>query len=253
MRRNAGAVRETPRRLVEQLEAGPSLPAGSDERFNGYGVMGLPFTSGHILALRRFAASSVGPGYTSVWHRAPAGEWVFYATVSPEQSCPRFFGILASDSIQTEISITWVTPFSFHVTVPAVSLDWEVELGSTAPTRLMSAAGRLLPGAAWHSPAVLAAMGRVAGPLLGVGRVGLKGRVPNGQRFIANPRVLWAITDSRAVRAGEDLGSPGPVRPQAHLGDFWIPQRGMFALGQAYFEPFDPARHSSRTQRPETP
>jgi hypothetical protein len=240
-------VREPPRRLVEQLEAAPSLPAGSDERFSGYGVMGLPFASGHILAMRRFPASSVGPGYTSVWHRAPTGEWVFYATVSPRQSCTRFFGNLASDSIQTEISITWSAPFRFRVTVPAASLDWEVGLGSTASTRLMSTAGRLLPRAAWQSSMVLAAMGRAAGPLLGVGRVGLVGSVPNGQRFIANPRVLWAITDSRAVLGGEDLGPPGPIRPQAQLGDFWIPQRGMFALGQSYFEPFDPARHSSRT------
>ena len=236
-----------PRSLVEQLEVAPSLPAGADERFNGYGVMGLPFASGHILAMRRFPASSVGPGYTSVWHRTPAGEWVFYATVPPRQSCTRFFGILASDSMQTEIAITWSAPFGLRVTVPAVPLDWEVGVGPTVATRLMNAAGRLLPGAAWHSSAVLAAIGKVAGPLLGVGRVGLAGSVPNGQRFIANPRVLWAITDSRAVLAGENLGPPGPVRPQAHLGGFWIPQRGMFAIGQSYFEPFDPARHSSRT------
>ena len=236
-----------PRSLVEQLEAAPSLPTGADERFNGYGVMGLPFASGHILAMRRFSASSLGPGYTSVWHRTPAGEWVFYATVPPRQSCTRFFGSLASDSSQTEISITWSAPFRLRVTIPAVSLDWEVGVGSTLATRLMNAAGRLLPNAAWHSSAFLAVMGRVAGPLLGVGRVGLQGSVPNGQRFIANPRVLWAITDSRAVLAGENLGAPGPVRPQAHLGDFWIPQRGMFAIGQSYFEPFDPARHSSRT------
>ena len=238
---------KAPRSVVEQLEAAPSLPAGSGERFNGYGVMGLPFMSGHILAMRRFPASSVGLGYTSVWHRTPAGEWVFYATVPPRQSCTRFFGMLASDSMQTEIAITWSAPFRLRVTIPAVSLDWEVGVGSTVATRLMNAAGRLLPRAAWRSSAVLAGMGRVAGPLLGVGRVGLEGTVPNGQRFIANPRVLWAITDSRAMLAGENLGPPGPVRPQAHLGDFWIPQRGVFAIGQSYFEPFDPGRHSSRT------
>jgi len=243
---------KTPRSIVEQLEAAPSFPPGSDERFSGYGVMGLPFTSGHILALRRFPASSIGPGYTSVWHRLPEGEWVFYATVSPRQSCTRFFGNMASDSIQTEISIAWSAPFRLRITVPAVSLDWEVGLAATVPTRLMSAVGRLLPRAAWQSSTVLAAMERAAGPLLGVGRVGLMGHVPNGQRFIANPRVLWAIADSRAVLGGEDLGPPGPIRPQAHLGDFWIPQRGMFALGQSYFEPFDAARHSPRTQRPDS-
>jgi hypothetical protein len=236
-----------PRSLVEQLEAAPSLPAGSDERFNGYGVMGLPFTSGHLLAMRRFPASSVGPGYTSVWHRTPDGKWVFYATVSPRQACTRFFGIMASDAIETEIHLTWTAPFRFRVVVPALPLDWEVGVGPTVATRLMNGAAGLLPGAAWRSPAVLAVMGRVAGPLLGAGRVGLQGSVPNGQWFIANPRVVWAITDSRAVLAGEDLGPAGPVQPQAQLGDFWIPQRGILALGQGYFEPFDPARHSSCT------
>lgn len=60
------------------------------------------------------------------------------------------------------------------------------------------------------------------------------------------PYALWVIAATRAVVAGEDLGSPGPVRPQARLGDFWIPQRGIFALGRAFFDPFDPTRHSSR-------
>jgi hypothetical protein len=40
------------------------------ERFAGYGVMGLPFRSGHYLALRHFPASSIGPGFRAVWHRA---------------------------------------------------------------------------------------------------------------------------------------------------------------------------------------
>ena len=85
----------------------------------------------------------------------------------------------------------------------------------------------------------------VAGALLGLGRVGLRGKVPNGQRFIASPRVLWTIPDSRAEFRGEDFGAPGPVHPQARLRDFWIPQRGILAMGQSYFDPFDPALHSS--------
>lgn len=45
----------TPRNAVEALQADPSLPEGDDERFVGYGVMGVPFASGHYLALRDFA------------------------------------------------------------------------------------------------------------------------------------------------------------------------------------------------------
>jgi len=244
-----GPMNMEPRTLIEQLEAAASLPEGSNERFSGYGVMGLPFGSGHVLAMRRFPASSVGPGYTSVWHRNPDRNWVLYADVSPRQACARFFGASATDSIETRITLTWTAPFRLHVAMPAVPFEWDVEVKATAATRLMNATGRLLPRVAWRSPAVLATMAMVAGPLLRVGRVGLHGRVPNGQHFIANPRLLWAVVDSRAQLAGEEFGPPGPVHPQAHLGDFWIPQHGMLAIGQTYFDAFDPALHSSRISR----
>lgn len=45
-------------RFVEHVEAAASLPAGAEERFKGYGVMGQPFRSGDVVAMRRFPASS---------------------------------------------------------------------------------------------------------------------------------------------------------------------------------------------------
>lgn len=74
-----------PREVVAEIEAHPSLPEGSEERFAGYGVMGLPFSSGHLLVLRRFPASSVGPGYRSVWHRDPDRRWTFFQDVPSAQ------------------------------------------------------------------------------------------------------------------------------------------------------------------------
>ncbi len=71
----------SPKSLVESIEFGPELPPGNEERFSGYGVMGLPFASGHILFLRRFPASSLGEGYTSVWHRNPEEHWTFIQDV----------------------------------------------------------------------------------------------------------------------------------------------------------------------------
>jgi len=75
-----------PADVVEDLERRAELPAGSEERFFGYGVMGLPFRSGHVLGLRRFPASSIGPGYRSVWHRDPQGP-------APEQAHLRDFAL----------------------------------------------------------------------------------------------------------------------------------------------------------------
>lgn len=231
--------------LVEQLEAAPTLPNGSDERFTGYAGMGLPFTSGHILAMRRFAATSIGPGYTSVWHRNPGGEWFFYTTAPARQSCPRYFGAMASDYVQTDIQIEWKATNRIRMLVPSIPLDWEVSMGLTPATRMMNSMASMLPEAAWHSTVFLTAMGLMAGPMLGAGRVRMVGKVPNGQHFIANPFVIWTITESHAVLAGEDLGLPGPVYPQAHLADFWIPQRGLFAIGESYFETYNPALHSA--------
>ncbi|MGK2962831.1 MAG: hypothetical protein ACSLFK_11885 [Gemmatimonadaceae bacterium] len=238
-----------PRDFIEEVEKSVLLPTGAGDRFNGYGLMGLPFESGHILVMRRFPVSSVGPGYTSVWHRSPAGDWVFYADAPPRQSCTRFFGLAAADAIETPITLEWKTGSTLAVSIQKVGLEWMVELESTATTRAMNAIGRVLPSGAWSSPAILSAIGLVAGTLLRAGRVRLYGSVPNGQRFIANPKVLWSVSNSTATLDGESFGAPAPVEPQARLGDFLIPQRGILAIGQAYFDAFDPARHSQSVCR----
>ena len=59
--------------LVEPVDFSAKHPPGNEERFSGYGVMGLPFASGHILSLRRFEAFSRREGYMSVWHMNPEG------------------------------------------------------------------------------------------------------------------------------------------------------------------------------------
>jgi hypothetical protein len=79
-------------------------------------------------------------------------------------------------------------------------------------------------------------MGPVAGRVLGAGQVNMVGTAPNGQRFLANPQLLWAIDESTARLGDDDFGPPGPVEPQAHVGEFRIPQRGIFAIGRAFFD-----------------
>lgn len=233
---------EDPRSIAERSSTVPS--GDGQERFAGYGVMGAPFASGHYLALRHFPASSVGGGYNSVWHRDPAGVWVIYSSNSPDVSCARYFGSAVEDARTAEIAVTWTGPSTFTVTVDK-TLVWDVELGRSAATSAMTSLGKLMPGALWRSNAVLSAMGHAAGPALGVGRVRLTGTTSNGQWFRANPRMLWTIDRTRATLDGVDLGPPGPLTVQARLGDFWLPQRGMFVVGESYFESFDATRHQS--------
>lgn len=79
-------------------------------------------------------------------------------------------------------------------------------------------------------------MGPMAGMALRAGRVGVAGVAPNGQRFIANPLKVWLVAHTAASLSGSDFGPVGELDQQVALGDFWIPQRGVFAIGRAFFE-----------------
>jgi len=239
-----------PRDLAERAEHGRPDTTAAAENFAGWGIMGLPFRSGHVLGLRRFPASSVGPGYSSVWHRDPNGAWTFYSDVEPLQSCNRYFGLAVERFVRAAIEIAWSGPRSLSVRMPAEAFNWELELAPTPVTRAMNALGSVLPEKLWHSARFLGVMGAVAGPALGAGRIRLQGRAPNGQAFIANARLTWVVASSRAQMDEVDFGEPGALPEQASLGDFMIPQRGMFAAGGASFEPFDPDRHASCATRP---
>jgi len=231
------------------VERAPELPPGSDERFQGYGVMGAPFASGHVLGMRRFSASSVGPGYTSVWHRDPTGAWTFYADTDPLHACTRYFGSDVQHAIECPIELSWPQARILHVSIASAALTWEAELAPTFATRALNTMARFMPDPMWKNRRVLSLMAAIAGPALGAGRLGVHGRAPNGQQFVANPMVLWTIARGTASVGETDLGQPGPLPDQARLGDFWIPQRGLFAVGRAFFESFDPARHLAIASR----
>ncbi len=217
-------------------EEHPHLPPGDGERVAGYGIMGLPFSSGHVLGLRRWTASSIGEGFTSIWHRDPAGHWTFYESAPCEIACTRYFGADVSRSVIGAIDLDWKGTRTLRIAFGS-EVDWTVEIGSTSITRAMSAVGSALPLAAWRSTAVLQAIGLIAGRALGVGKVKLTGMTSNGQHFDANPLRLWYVTDSHAVVGGEDIGPPGRLSEQGHMADFYFPQRGIFAVGRVFVTP----------------
>jgi hypothetical protein len=213
------------------------VPNGSEERFAEYGVMGLPFRSVHILALQRFPLSSIGPGYRSVWHRDPDGRWTFFQDVASVLACSRYFGPAVAEVVAATIDINWSGPRQFSVTVTDATrrLDWDVTLTASPVTRAMSGIGALLPEAIWRQRWFLAGMGAVAGPMFSAGKVSLVGQAPNGQQFVANPLSVWLITDSGATLDGIRPGSNRPGASPRTNGGLRIPQRGVFAIGRAYF------------------
>jgi hypothetical protein len=236
----------SPAQVTQAVEDRPVLPPGDCERVSGYGVMGLPFASGHVLGLRRWTASSVGDSFTSIWHRDPTGRWTFYESIACEVACTRYFGADVELVREGPIELDWEASNRLRVHTPDGTVDWEVTIGATVATRLMSAMGSMMPLAAWRSAPVLTAVGAVAGRVLGVGKVQLTGSTSNGQHFDANPLRIWYVTASRAVVEGEDLGPIGPLAEQAHMADFYFPQRGMFAVGRVFMSPLTPTGRGAK-------
>jgi hypothetical protein len=237
---------------AEQVAAADriSLPAGGDELFSGYGVMGQPFASGHVLAMRRFPHSSIGAGYTSVWHCDPEGRWTMWSDVDPSLACPRYFGPALTAARQCNIDLTWSDPWTFDVRIEGV-LEWHTRLDQTPSTALMSAIASRLPAAFWRRDAAVSLMSRMAGRMLGAGRLRMNGRVPSEQWFKVALRSVWATTDVEATVHGESLGTAGPIEQQRQMGGFPVPNRGLFAIGQASFETYDPDRHLHSASSPD--
>lgn len=226
----------TPRQAAEALVAEPRLAQGDDERFSGYGVMGMPFASGHYLALRDMVASSVGPAYRTIWHRDPEHRWTIHTNGEPDLSCPRYFGAATATARAPRIDLSWPDEHTLEVQL-GDQLRWRIELGATPATRMMTAMGGVLPEAGWNSSTVLAAMGPMARTMLRTGRIRLHGVTPNGPRFKAAPLQIWRVVGGAATYRGVDLGAPAPLDEQVRLGDFWLPQRGVFFVGRARFSP----------------
>lgn len=239
----------TPREVARRFEHASGHPGSQRERFRGYGVMGLPFASGHVLGLRRFPVSSIGPGYTSIWHRSPDGRWSFWSTVAPEISCARYAGEISDDTRQANIRLAWPEAYRLEITCDDPTLSWEVTLGATSMSRALSSLAQRLPAQFLAHENLLRVLGPTAGTLLGAGRLALMGKMPNGQTFHLVPSHVWPVTASRAEVEGVDLGSPAPLPRQAAIGDFRIPQHGLLAVGAVDFDPLDPSRHSLRTAR----
>lgn len=232
----------TPRQSVADLTNNPQIVGGDDERFTGYGAMGVPFASGHYLVLRDMLASSVGPAYRAIWHRTPEGSWTILTTAPPELSCPRYFGAAATAVEQVPaIEVTWTDEWTVSVRL-AERLEWQIVLDATPATQLMTSMGGGMPGWAWNSSAVLGSMGPMAGGFLRSGRIRLLGATPNGQRFKAAPLEVWRVVGGAARLDGVDLGALGPLPSQERLSDFWLPQRGLFFSGRARFTPVGPTQ-----------
>ena len=119
-----------PAELARRVVENPRLPAAGCERVSGYGVMGLLFRSEHVLGLRRWTASSVGEGFTSIWHRNTARRWTFYESLRSEIACTRYFGAEVEQVRVGPIALDWQDRRRLHIYTADGAVDWTIEIGS---------------------------------------------------------------------------------------------------------------------------
>jgi hypothetical protein len=196
-----------------EIERHARLPAGAGERFTGYGVMGLPFASGHVLAMRRFPASSIGPAYTSVWHRDPAGRWDFWQNQPGDQACSRYFGSALAGTRRAHIELDWPGEYTLRIAIAEAGFTWRMTMAASAATRVLNTIGALLPDRVWRAAPCPGANGtcRGHGAARRPGRHGRAGTQRSGVR--GKPQV--DLADRKVIGpAGWPAVRPaGPARP----------------------------------------
>lgn len=219
-------------RLSAIAEATGSAPWPDHEYVRGWGVFGLPFDSGHVLALRVFPQSTFGP-YRTLWHRGPDGRWSIYADAPElEHACPRYYGAACTRQARARIGLTWTGPRSLQVELDEPALTWTLTAHSTPALAVLNATSRLMPLASWRPAAMRHLRERVA-ERLGMGQLQLAGTMPSGHDGILMPQRMYLVDDAHATLDGTDLGRPTRLEDNPTIGDVPLPARGVLAQGQA--------------------
>jgi hypothetical protein len=214
-------------------------PWPGHEYVRGWGVFGLPFDSGHVLALRVFPQSSFGP-YRTLWHRDPGGRWSIYADAQDvEHACPRYYGSACEYVGAARIDLEWTGSRTLHVTMDGPGLDWTVTAVRSPLMWLLNPLSAAMPLSSWRPRALVRARERLA-QALGMGRLQMSGVMPSGHSGLLMPQRMYLINQSSAVLDGVDLGGPTRLHENPTIGDVPLPARGVLAIGQAMWQIRDP-------------
>lgn len=225
------------------------------EYVRGWGVFGLPFDSGHVLALRVFPQNSFA-AYRAVWHRDPSRRWsIFVDAPRLDIACPRYFGPACAHVGHAKIELNWTGSRALDVTVDAPALHWTLAVTRAPVLGLINPISAALPTASWRPPVLLRARERMA-RALGLGRLNLSGTMPSGHTGVLMPQRMYFIDRAQATLDEVDLGRPIRLASNPMIGDVALPARGLLAFGQAMWrvrdlDEFDRVR-ADVTRREET-
>jgi hypothetical protein len=215
-------------------------PWPDHEYVKGWGVFGLPFSSGHVLALRVFPENDFGP-YRTLWHRDPDGLWsIFVDGGRLDTACPRYYGPACDWTGFAHIDLTWTGPASLRVSMDSPPLDWTLDATTTPLLRVLNPVSAALPLATWRPRSLVRVRERLA-QALGMGRLEMSGVMPSGHTGTLMPQRMYLIDTSRATFDGVDLGHPVQLPANPRIGDVPLPARGVLAVGGASWEILDQA------------
>ncbi|GAB3766025.1 hypothetical protein FB382_001967 [Nocardioides ginsengisegetis] len=225
-------------------------PWPDHEYVRGWGVFGLPFDSGHVLALRVFPQSSFGP-YRTVWHRDPEGRWSIHADAPRvEHACPRYYGPACAHVGASRIGLEWTGPRTLRVSMDEPTLDWTLTVARSPLMALLNPLSAAMPVSSWR-PRALVRTRELVAQGLGMGRLQMSGVMPSGHAGLLMPQRMYLVRTSSAVLDGVDLGSPTRLDECPEIGGVPLPARGVLAIGQAMWpirdrDEFDTARQDAR-------
>lgn len=222
-------------RTAAIAEGRDEAPWPDHEYVRGWGVFGLPFDSGHVLALRVFPQGSFAP-YRTVWHRDPGGRWsIFVDAPRPDIACPRYYGPVCDRVAPARIELAWTGPRSLRVEMEEPRLEWTLTVARSAFLGLLNPASAAMPLWTWRRRALVRARERLAGGL-GLGRLQLAGRMPSGHQGLLMPQRMYLVGRSEATLDGRTLGRPSRLAQNPVIGGVPLPARGVLAIGQAVWE-----------------
>lgn len=221
--------------LSEMREGRGHAPWAGHEYVKGWGVFGLPFDSGHVLALRVFPENDFAP-YRTLWHRDPQGRWAIYVDGPRlDTACPRYYGAACDHAGHARIGLAWTGPATLRVSMDQPALDWTLAASSNRVLDALNTVGAALPLATWRPKPLLKARELLA-QALGMGHLELHGVMPSGHLGTLMPRRMFFVDEARATFNGVDLGRPTHLRDNPAIGEVPLPARGILAMGAGMWE-----------------
>lgn len=184
----------------------------------GYGVPGLAFDSGALLAFARLPDRNGQPA-TWLWCRDGGGSWTTYRDGSgahPDPSACRRDGRSATPPparsegpIPAEIRIGWGGRGALSLSLPEHRIHWSLRLRATPRTRALTILGLVLPDVVREAALGSRLVGPLAERLLEAAESPpvVSVRSPEGHTYRIKPRRVWLVEASAAVVEGRELGA----------------------------------------------